>query len=201
MTNIFLVSYFLLWGTVIFLGVALFILYSHVGQTLFGSREGLALQGPDLNKRLEPRVLNTIAGPQYTLGTPSSEPRLVVFVSPQCVSCGRLLKALPELMQRFDARLETLLVCRGTSPEVSAFTSDVPKEVLVYADTRGDLVKAYGILVTPFALAIDAEGFVRHKGVPNVDANGLSAFVNRVLQSEHRRQELLRTAVPAVARA
>lgn len=184
MTATFMVSYVLLWVLVIFLGTALLILYSHVGQSLLHSREGHPLQGPDVGKRLEPRVLTTLSGTRYTLGAPSPVPRLVVFVSPRCVSCKQLLKALPEFVERFGPRVETVLVCRGAERDVRAFTSGVPQGVVVSADASGDFIGAYRVLVTPYAFSIDLEGLVLHKGVPGTDAAALAVFLPRLRQAE-----------------
>jgi hypothetical protein len=183
-TKTLTLSYILLWAVVLFQGVALFILYSHVGQTLLNSREGHRFQGPGLNARLEPLVLTALSGVRYVLGGPSSALRLIVFVSPKCISCRELLKALPEFVQRFGARVETVLVCRGGAQEVSAFTSSVPEDVVICADTRGEFMSAYGILVTPFAFCVDSEGFVRYKGVPGTDAAALSHLVARSLRGQ-----------------
>jgi hypothetical protein len=122
----------------------------------------------------------------------------VIFVSPKCVSCKKLLQALPEFVQRFGTQVETVLVCRGPERDVIAFTSGVPKEVVVCADASGEFIGAYRVLVTPYALSVDLEGLVRHKGVPGTDVAALAVFLPRRLRAEPSRlgsEEALSSAV------
>lgn len=176
-TPLFVLSYVVLWALVLLLGVALFLLYSHVGGRFLSSREGQQLQGPDLNVRVEPKVVTSIAGVRIALGAPSMTPRLVLYTSVRCAPCRELFKALPDFNSRFGSEIETIVVCHGEDREVRALASDMASPVVVCPDPRGEITSAFGVLVTPYALAIDKDGFLRSKGVPGTDPSSLSLFL------------------------
>ena len=192
MSTVFVISYLFLWATVILMGAALFILYSHVGERLvLSSREGHALQGPDLAAPLEPRTLTDLKGKRVTLGGPSAKPTLIIYASVSCQPCRGLLRALPELVQRYSDRIITILVCRGSVAAVSEFTSALPKEVTVCPDERGEIVKPYRILITPYALSLDREGTLVYKGVPGPDLDTVLHFVRPLVQTEEAKNDQL----------
>lgn len=185
MSILFSVSYVLLWMIVILLSVALFILYSHVGERfLLKSREGFSLHGPELTKRIEPHVLSDVSGFRITLGGSSPKPRLVIYVSTNCEPCRDLLNGLPEFVERYGRRVDTVLVCKGEVAEARAFAAGLPTEILVCVDENGDIAKSYHILMTPYALSLDGEGVLRFKGLPRPDLPTLSHFVMPLLQGE-----------------
>lgn len=185
MNIVFTLSYILLWLVVILFGAALFILYSHVGKRLIlNTQEGHTLQGPELAKPLEPRAVPGLSGFSISIGGSSPLPRLLIYVSVNCDPCRVLLRGLPQLVEAFGHRVETVLVCRGKLADVRAFAAAVPKEVVVCADEHGQLIDAYRILRTPYALSLDRDGTLRYKGVPGADLESLSHFVVPLVREE-----------------
>ncbi|HUQ46729.1 MAG TPA: redoxin domain-containing protein [Gemmatimonadaceae bacterium] len=172
----FIFSYALLWIVVILLSIALFILYSHVGKRLLSSHEGHAMQGPELEKRIQPQVLSAVTGSPVTIGGASPRPRLVIYSSAKCEPCRDLLRGLPEAVGHFGDRVDTFLICSGKVAEVRAFAADVPNQVTVCVDEEDEVADSYRILRTPYALSVDREGVLRYKGVPGPDFKTLSHF-------------------------
>jgi hypothetical protein len=93
------------------------------------------------------------------------QPTVALFVAPGCRLCGPLAKAVPVVRSHFpEVRVMGVVVGgEGDTDRVR------------YADTLGDwarsdlheLVEDWAIPGTPFAVAIDAEGYVRRSGVVN----------------------------------
>jgi len=183
-------SYILLWVIVILLSLALFILYSHVGRRLLSSREGHALQGPDLETRITPQVLADLDGVRRTIGGPSAKPTLVLYLSITCAPCRELIDAIPEAIQRFGEEIQTIVIVRGDPLQVMEMTARLPSDVIVCADNAGDLITTYRIMVTPFGLSLDRRGVLRYKGVPGSDADNLSHFVSALLRAESSKPPL-----------
>jgi hypothetical protein len=185
MNTLFALSYIVLWLVVILFGAALFVLYSHVGKRLIlDTQEGHRLQGPELAKPLERHVVPGLSGFPITIGGSSPLPRLLIYVSVNCDPCRVLLRGLPQLVEAFGHRVETILVCRGELADVRAFAAAVPNEVVVCADEQGQLIDAYRILRTPYALSLDRDGTLRYKGVPGADLESLSHFVVPLVRDE-----------------
>jgi hypothetical protein len=92
-------------------------------------------------------------------------------------------------------RVETVVVCRGKLADVRGFTAAVPKEVVVCADEQGQLIDAYRILRTPYALSLDRDGILRYKGVPGADLESLSHFVVPLIREEIAASTLRRPRV------
>lgn len=199
MSPLFLVSYIFLWAIVVLIGTALFILYSHVGERLVvSSREGHALQGPDLGTPVERKVLSALDGRPVTLGGASTKPRLIIYASVTCQPCRALLRVLPQLVERYAEHLAIVLVCRGTMSDVRTFTYGLPDAVAVCPDEMGELVRPYRILITPYALSLDRNGTLVYKGVPGSDLETLLHFVRPLVEREERPAAVMSRVAPVV---
>ena len=139
------------------------------------------MQGPELNKRLEPRTLTTLAGTEVVLGGSAEKPTLVLYTSVRCPACRELVGILPTFVARFQADIKIVMVCHGEQDIVSAMTQGLPQSVSTYADIRGELTSTHRLFIAPYAFVLDENGIVREKGVPAANADALALFVSRLV--------------------
>jgi hypothetical protein len=116
----------------------------------------------------------------------STKPTLLLYLSVTCAPCRELIRALPEAIHRFGPQIEMVVVVRGNPSEVKEIVAGLPRQVIACADREGELISAYSILVTPFALSLDRRGVLRYKGVPGSDIDNLAHFVSPLLRDERR---------------
>jgi AhpC/TSA family len=170
-----LVSYIALWVLVLVLAVGLFALYHHFGELYLNSRDGRASQGPELQKPLRRANVRATSGTYVDLPS-TGVPTVLLFADTDCRLCEELIPDVRRLAgDRTDVALS--VVCGGAEPRVQEWARDLSTEVPVVPDPGQVLTARYGIALTPFAVAVDANGTVKNKGIVN-DGDGLSYFVD-----------------------
>ena len=137
--SVWIVSYVVLWATVVVLGVAVIALLRQIG--VLHTRVApmgvhFAGEGPELD---EPAP--EVDGVRYD-GAPIT---VLAFTSPTCELCQKLKPALARIDQTYDD-VRVHVVDNGDRPEV--FTR-------------------FRVRSTPYLVAVDAEGVVRSRGVAN----------------------------------
>jgi thiol-disulfide isomerase/thioredoxin len=139
MNGIWLVSYLLLWGTVVTLGVAVVALLRQIG--VLHTRVApmgvhFAGEGPELDQPAPALEHVDYADSPYTL---------VAFTSPTCEICASLKPALKRLARSYD---------------------DVELRVVDHGDEAA-VFSRFQVRSTPYLVAIDRSGVVRSRGVAN----------------------------------
>ncbi|MGI9597386.1 MAG: thioredoxin domain-containing protein [Acidimicrobiales bacterium] len=139
MTGIWMVSYVLLWLTVLALGFSVIALLRQIG--VLHTRVApmgvhFAGEGPELDQAAPAiRAVDYSASP-YTL---------LAFTSPTCEICATLKPALQRLSRGYQ--------------EIDLHIIDHDVDAATFSDFR--------VRSTPYLVAIDAEGVVRSRGVAN----------------------------------
>jgi methylamine dehydrogenase accessory protein MauD len=123
-------------------------------------------RGPSVGEMAPTLVAATLAGDPLAVGGPSSSgrSRLLLFVSPTCPVCKKLLPIARSFAHA--ERLEVLLVGDGDVAEQRLMVQQLGLENLAYINSpQVGMVFRVGKL--PYAILIDAEGVIRAKGLVN----------------------------------
>jgi hypothetical protein len=158
------VSYIFMWILMLVLCVAVFALYHHFGEIYMNSQRGREDQGPHTGKQIKRIGASDLRGRSADLA--QDKPALVVFLDVGCVLCADLRQGLSAFAEESKA-IEVLAIVGGNRAEVVGFSASLSSNIRVIPDPRERLTKRYGVGALPFAVALDADGFVRGKGVVN----------------------------------
>ena len=167
MSGVWLASYIVLWGVVLFQGLVIFVLLRQLGIMYLGSAPGVNRDGITPGERAPEFTLPDPAGRPVSLADFRGRALLLVFGSTTCTPCRGLIPDLNAVARERAAELQALYLSRGEAAETRRFIEelDVRVPVAVHADMA--LPDQYRARVTPFAFVIDAEGIVRAKGLAN----------------------------------
>jgi len=123
-------------------------------------------RGPGVGEPAPDLRIETLAGGHVQLGGPSAggRSRLLLFVSPTCPICKKLLP----IARAFAAaeRLEVILVGDGELAEQHAMIEQYALGDLPYVNSP-QVGMTFQVGKLPYAVLIDAEGVVRAKGLVN----------------------------------
>jgi methylamine dehydrogenase accessory protein MauD len=182
MVEVLAVSQVLLWIVVVALAVTVFALARQIGVLHERSAPLGALEtdhGPGVGDKAPVFELRDLQGEPLTLGglTQSGKDLLLLFLSPSCPMCNKLLPAVKSLYRQEQRGLDVVLVSDGA--EKRAHEEFVRRYQLngiryVVSSTVGITFQVGKI---PYAILIDAEGVVRSKGLVNTREHLESLFV------------------------
>lgn len=167
MSGVWLVSYIVLWGIVLFQGLVIFVLMRQLGIIYLGTAQGVARDGIAAGQRAPDFTLPDLAGRLRSLADFRGRPLLLVFGSTSCAPCRSLVPDLNAFAQTHAAELDALFAIRGTPSETQRFVDELGLAVPVGVFNDEELPEKYKARVTPFAFVIDGEGIVRSKGLAN----------------------------------
>lgn len=139
MTGIWIVSYVLLWATVLILGFAVVALLRQIGvlhTRIAPMGIHFAGEGPELDSRA-PAV--------FEVDYQASPFTLLAFTSPTCEICATLKPALQRINRGYD---------------------EVDLRIIDH-ETEGSLFADFKVRSTPYLIAVDDQGVVRSRGVAN----------------------------------
>jgi methylamine dehydrogenase accessory protein MauD len=164
-----LVSNIVLWVVVLALGLMVFGLVRQIGvlhERVAPMGALVTDRGPEVGE-MSPRItVNDIHGKAVEFGVPppGGRMRLLLFVSPTCPVCKKLLP----IAKSFAAseRLEVLLVGDGDLAEQRRMIDDHKLEQLTYINSPR-VGMAFQVGKLPYAVLIDEEGVLRAKGLVN----------------------------------
>jgi hypothetical protein len=170
----FIISYVALWLLVLILSVAVVALYHHFGQMYLGSREGRQTQGPEQEKRLKSFSGRTVSGTSLDLPLLDT-PTVLLFAETHCKLCTAMQPEM-QLFARSHDDVQLVVMCGGDStPEVSEWAREIASDVPILVDEGQRQTARYAVGITPFAVAIGADGVVQAKGIVN-DYDGLKYY-------------------------
>jgi methylamine dehydrogenase accessory protein MauD len=122
--------------------------------------------GPAVGEPAPPISVATLAGGRVEIGGPAAaaRSRLLLFVSPSCPVCKKLLPIARSLASA--ERLEVVLIGDGELAEQRAMIDEFRLGHLPYVNSpQVGMVFQVGKL--PYAVLIDAQGIIRAKGLVN----------------------------------
>ncbi len=134
-----ILSYVLLWGTVVVLSFTVVALLRQIGvlhTRIAPMGVHFAGEGPELDQPAP-----TVDGLSY----PSAPFTLLAFTSPTCELCERLKPALARLARSYD---------------------DIELHLIDH-DDRPEVFSRFRVRSTPYLVAVDTDGLVRSRGVAN----------------------------------
>jgi methylamine dehydrogenase accessory protein MauD len=160
MNELFLVSYAVLWLLVIALAVVLLGTLRQLGAI----RRQL---GPDLPLDTTVVVEGTDFSEVGWLPANRDGDHLVVFISPACDICAKVLDGLSFVIKAYPD-MKAMFVSMGTAAESRDYLSKFGLGGYeVVTDPNGERMAAIGIHDTPFAVVVDPNGHVRRAAVVN----------------------------------
>jgi methylamine dehydrogenase accessory protein MauD len=125
------------------------------------SDQGLAVgeMAPNLS-------VTTLAGDRLALGgvSPHGRSRLLLFVSPTCPVCKKLLPIARSFAQA--ERLGVLLIGDGDDAEQRSMIREFGLEAVPYVNSP-QVGMTFHVGKLPYAILLDAEGVIRAKGLVN----------------------------------
>ena len=123
-------------------------------------------QGPAVGDMAPTLAAPTLAGERIEIGGPSrsGRSRLVLFVSPTCPVCKKLLPIARSVANA--ERLEVVLVGDGEVAAQRAMIREFALESVSYVNSP-QVGMAFQVGKLPYAILIDAQGVIRAKGLVN----------------------------------
>ena len=172
MSGVWLASYVVLWMLVLVMGFLLAGALRQLGliQLRLGDDPGALITDLGLERgTLAPdfTALESGAGEGLALSSLPNRPRLLVFLSPSCLSCRELVPGLNEVRATRGREFDFLVVCRGDLESCRSFASMNRLQAPMVVDTNGQVEKDYEVTVNPFAYLLDHERRVVIRGIAN----------------------------------
>lgn len=184
MTTFFYVAFVLLWVLVLFQSLVLL----GVVRTLYRGTEPIAGPGvPVLHAELigqpVPRFeAQDLSGNRFVEQSLPPKLNALLFVTPDCVSCVASLEDIDGLRAKVGGNVT--VVCRGTSEDCRQLREDFELgDVPVLLDQDRAVSSAFGIVATPTAVLIGANGRIRTYGQP-VDTDDLARMMTNSASAE-----------------
>lgn len=172
MSDIWYISYAVLWAFVLLLALTVLALARQIGLLhrrlpALGARMGNP--GPEIGEQLPAFEAHTLDGRLATVGGIHAQHRLLVFVSATCDVCRLLAPALRSIAKSDRDTLHTVIV--GIDRDEEEFRQFVQHYKLdqspLHAIAAPELAKTYAIAGTPYALLVDQQGVLVTKGLVN----------------------------------
>jgi methylamine dehydrogenase accessory protein MauD len=180
-------SYVVLWLLVIALAMVVVALARQIGtlHLRLGPRGALEMdaEGPELGSRAIEIETSDTKGRSVALGR-LGEDQLLLFVSPTCHVCERVLPALPAVARA--GRLTPYVITDADAEETALQFAHKRVDAPIVAGVA--IAQAYEIPGTPYIVATDADGIVQAKGTVNnlEQVEGLVDTFARRVSSQRR---------------
>ena len=169
--DLFGLTHVALWIVVVTQGVILFLLLRSVGTVFLNTGEGVSRDGVSVGTRAPDFTAIDAAGTNRSLRDYLGRWTVLIFASPTCQICWRLVPKLREFRQAVRDQVEVLLLLRADHEVAAAYETTTAGALPVLAiGTRGAAEK-YKVRVSPFIHVLDPAGVVRAKGLVNTVEN------------------------------
>ncbi len=169
MMEALIVSNVVLWVVAIALGVTLAALARQVG--LLHERSAplgamMADSGPEVGEQAPEFQLEDLTGKSVQIGGADEEGRdsLLVFLSPSCPMCNKLLPVIQSLGRKEG--LKVVVVSDGEEAEHKRFLERHDMEDIPYV-VSAEIGMQYQVGRVPHAVLVDDRGVIRAKGLVN----------------------------------
>jgi methylamine dehydrogenase accessory protein MauD len=170
MHGFWLISYILLWGLAVMLSVIALSLMRMIGQMNERLGPAPALvndQGLEIGDLLPHFMADSGIAEQGVLSFPKRQDSLLIFVSPGCVTCDRLLRSVPAFRVTRYRDVEVIVASTSGNEEHNRDLKEKASSDQLTFLPLPKLAKAMDIRATPYAFWLDAEGVVVAKGLVN----------------------------------
>jgi methylamine dehydrogenase accessory protein MauD len=124
-------------------------------------------RGPVIGEPLAQIHGATLDGRATTLGAPSGEDALLVFVTPTCPACKTLIPGLRTMAAAERKRIDVTVVSVSADPAGNKQYADQLRSSHIAFVVAPEAAAAYRATPVPQAVLTDGEGVVRAKGVVN----------------------------------
>lgn len=160
MPDVFAISYAALWILVVLQALIL------LGLTrAFAEMRGATPERPSLKGQRAPQFSAVdLAGHPITTATMAGKPAVLLFVSPSCASCRVTLAELRAIAS--DTTRDLTVVCEGEDAGCRELAAEYSLAHPMVADASGELKRIFGVIGTPMAVRISAEGVIESYGEP-----------------------------------
>jgi methylamine dehydrogenase accessory protein MauD len=169
LTALWVISYVLLWGIVLFLGFlllgtlrALGLLRWRLEQLEATTPSRLGRSGLRPGKKAPDFTLPSVAGGDIALHDFAGRKVLLVFTQAGCSPCHAIL---PELDRLSAGDAQVVVVHKGDMKSTQAWAAKLRVRFPVLVQDGLDLSRKYEAFATPFAFLIDEKGKIAAKGI------------------------------------
>jgi methylamine dehydrogenase accessory protein MauD len=171
MSGVWLASYVLLWCLVALLALAVLALARQIGvlhERIAPLGALVTAHGPQVGEPSPVFELRDVEGRPVRIGGERSDGRglFLVFVSPECPICKKIVPSLKVLARSERRRFEFVLVSDGEERNHREFIEQLGLQEFPYV-LSSDLGMTYRIGRLPYAVLLDDRGIVRAKGLVN----------------------------------
>jgi methylamine dehydrogenase accessory protein MauD len=171
-SGVWLASYVVLWMLVLVMGFLLAGALRQLGliQLRLGDDPGALITDMGLERgTLAPdfNALDAGTGAAIAFSDLPARARLLVFVSPSCLSCRELVPGLNEVQATRGREFDFVAICRGDLESCRAFARMNRLHAPMLVDTNGQVEKDFEVSLTPFAYLLDHERKVVIRGIAN----------------------------------
>ncbi|MFC4766616.1 TlpA family protein disulfide reductase [Effusibacillus consociatus] len=166
MSNLFLVSYGVLWLLVVSLFLLMFLVFRQFGLVYLKTAAGVSRSGVDLGTTIPDLEVKSVTGDNLKLSDYSGQPLLIVFTSPHCAPCRNLVSHLDDFIDKYPG-ISTLVFSIDGSEEETRSMFPRPRYSIIPLPDREIFKTVFEGEVTPFAFVIDDKRKVVAKGLVN----------------------------------
>ncbi|MCS7313680.1 MAG: methylamine dehydrogenase accessory protein MauD, partial [Acidobacteria bacterium] len=171
MSGVWLASYILLWSLVVLLALTVLALARQIGvlHERIAPLGALATaHGPQVGDPSPVFDLRDLGGRPLRIGgeRPDGRGLYLVFISPECPVCKKILPSLKVLARNERQRFEFVLISDGQERDHMDFIREMGLQEFPYV-LSADVGMAYRIGRLPYAVLLDDKGVVRAKGLVN----------------------------------
>jgi len=171
MSGVWLASYVLLWALVVLLALVVLALARQIGilhERIAPLGALVTAHGPQVGEPSPVLDVRDIRGRPFRIGGERSDGRglYIVFVSPECPICKKILPSLKVMSRSERHRFEFVLVSDGEERDHWGFIQEFGLQEFPYI-LSSDLGMTYRIGRLPYAVLLDDKGVVRAKGLVN----------------------------------
>lgn len=189
MDSFIIYSVILLWAFVLFNTFLLILLFRQFGQIYLNTGKGVARDGIPKGKSI----------PNYSIYSLTKDtviqlhdfiekkPTLIAFISPTCKPCMELLPDWNEMEDHYKGRVNFFTVFVGEEKEVYDFFKKREIEGEALWDKNKELFFLFKVRVTPFAFAVNEQGFVKEKGLCG-SKDQIDFLLESLLLESHREE-------------
>jgi methylamine dehydrogenase accessory protein MauD len=179
MTGLWLVSYLVLWGLVVVMGLFLIgilrqlgLMYRRLDSDLTPPQEESSIptlerDGPGIGSPIPDLEVSTING--FGILTPvvlhERGRRLLVFMSPMCETCQHIVEPLNALVADPAHAVRSVVILRADEQGCGAFLSVFPLRIPVVCDLDNTITKRFDVHRSPFGLLYDEHHTLIRKGL------------------------------------
>lgn len=164
MSVIFYVSYIGLWLLVLFEGVLLLLVYRHFGLMALGTADGVNRDGLPIGEVAPTFSGVTSQGEDVAWVVRPNRPHLLLFASPDCEPCARILPYLNQLSGA-NVQIDTTVVVPGRPEAATRLVEKFASTYPCLAEDGSGAFNRYRVRVTPFAFVVGGDGRILAKGL------------------------------------